>query len=129
MKPRPLRKGRPPFRDHRLSSDSSRPASPITRQLVGSTVPEIYFAREIGACYAAAYLVVDHANGAGLQVERPRFIHDDKVDGTWKTENEAYIEGCKRFGPNPFLVMLIESPEPPTPVFQEITRCPSSSGH
>lgn len=35
-----------------------------------SPVPEVYFAREIGACYAAAYLVVDHANGVAEGFDR-----------------------------------------------------------
>ena len=39
-----------------------------------STVPEVYFAREIGACYAAAFLVVDHANGVGPGFDRELMI-------------------------------------------------------
>jgi 5'-methylthioadenosine phosphorylase len=39
-----------------------------------STVPEVYFAREIGACYAAAFLVVDHANGVGPGFDRDLMV-------------------------------------------------------
>jgi 5'-methylthioadenosine phosphorylase len=39
-----------------------------------STVPEVYFAREIGACYATAFLVVDHANGIGPGFDRELMI-------------------------------------------------------
>jgi 5'-methylthioadenosine phosphorylase len=39
-----------------------------------STVPEVYFAREIGACYAPAFLVVDHANGIGPGFDREVMI-------------------------------------------------------
>jgi 5'-methylthioadenosine phosphorylase len=39
-----------------------------------STEPEVYFAREIGACYAAAFLVVDHANGIGPGFDRDLMI-------------------------------------------------------
>lgn len=39
-----------------------------------STIPEIHFAREIGACYAAAYLVVDHANGVADDFDREAML-------------------------------------------------------
>lgn len=39
-----------------------------------STVPEVYYAREIGACYAAAFLVVDHANGVAADFDRATMI-------------------------------------------------------
>ena len=39
-----------------------------------STVPEVYFAREVGACYAAAFLVVDHANGVAGGFDRAVMI-------------------------------------------------------
>lgn len=39
-----------------------------------STVPEVYFSREIGACYAAAFLVVDHANGVAHGFDRETMI-------------------------------------------------------
>lgn len=35
-----------------------------------SPVPEVHFAREIGACYAAAYLVVNHAPGVASGFDR-----------------------------------------------------------
>ncbi len=38
--------------------------------VANSTVPEIDYAREIGACYAAAYLIVDHANGVATGFDR-----------------------------------------------------------
>jgi hypothetical protein len=47
-------------------------------------------------------------------------IHGETVDSAWKTEDEAYTAGCQRFGVKPFLVMLVEDPEPPIPVFQDI---------
>ncbi len=43
-------------------------------------------------------------------------IHGDVIDSTWKTEDEAYTVGCDRFGLEPFLVMLIEENEKPTPL-------------
>jgi hypothetical protein len=73
----------------------------------------------------------EHALPGLLRTQRGQYalIHQDQVDSTWKTEDEAYTEGCKRFGADPFLVMLIESPEPPVPIFQEVSQCPSSPGH
>jgi hypothetical protein len=47
-------------------------------------------------------------------------IHEDAVNSTWKTEDEAYAAGCERFGVKPFLVMLIAEHEPPLRVFQDV---------
>jgi len=67
-----------------------------------------------------------------LQTVRGQYalIHEETVDSTWQTEDKAYIQGCKRFGVEPFLVMLIESTESPVSVLQAVNRVsPSSPAH
>ncbi len=48
-------------------------------------------------------------------------IHgDDAMAGPYKTEDEAYEAGCKQYGVEPFLVMLVEEPEKPIPMHQDV---------
>src|SRR5262249_4192612 len=48
-------------------------------------------------------------------------LHGDDTAGPFGTENEAYEAGCARYGPEPFLVMLVDEEERPTPMLQNIT--------
>jgi len=64
-----------------------------------STVPEVYFAREIGACYAAAFLVVDHANGVAAGFDRDvmiRAYHEGAVPVA-----TVMLEALRRAGSRP----------------------------
>jgi hypothetical protein len=39
-------------------------------------------------------------------------IHGEQIDSFWRTEDEAYLAGCDRFGVEPFLVMPVKVEEP-----------------
>ena len=39
-------------------------------------------------------------------------IHGEELIGTYNTEEEAYKEGVRRFGANPFLIQQIQEQEP-----------------
>jgi hypothetical protein len=52
-------------------------------------------------------------------------IHVDQVDSFWKTEDDAYLAGCDRFGVEPFLVMPVQMDEKPLVLFHHVVpRCP-----
>ena len=48
------------------------------------------------------------------------FHGEDAAAGPYETEDEAYEAGCKKYGIDPFLVMLVEEHEKPIPLLQDI---------
>jgi hypothetical protein len=58
-----------------------------------------------------------------LRTMRGQFvlIHaNDAAAGPFGTEEEAYSAGCKKYGGDPFLVMLVDENEPPVPMSQDV---------
>jgi hypothetical protein len=58
-----------------------------------------------------------------LRTMRGQFvlIHgDDAIAGPYRTEDEAYEQGCAKYGTGAFLVMLVEEHEEPIPMLQDI---------
>jgi hypothetical protein len=47
-------------------------------------------------------------------------VYEDTIAGFFKTDNEAYEEGCRRFGLVAFLVKCVESPEKVIRSFHEV---------
>jgi len=64
----------------------------------------------------------DHELPQLLRTMRGQFVllHQDETAGPYRTEDEAYEAGCVKYGLDPFLVMLVEEHERPTPVLQNI---------
>jgi hypothetical protein len=57
-----------------------------------------------------------------LQTMRGHFVlmRGDETAGPYKTEDEAYVAGCTKYGTEPFLVMLVETHEKPIPMLQDL---------
>lgn len=49
-------------------------------------------------------------------------VYGEKVDSVWKTEDDAYVAGCERFGIEPFLIKKIQANEPPIALPFEVYR-------
>jgi hypothetical protein len=58
-----------------------------------------------------------------LQTMRGLFvlIHGDEITGPYKSEDDAYVAGCEKYGVEPFLVMLAEENEKPIPLLQDVS--------
>jgi hypothetical protein len=48
-------------------------------------------------------------------------IHGEETSGPYKSEDDAYVAGCEKYGVEPFLVMLVEENERPIPLLQDVS--------
>ncbi len=63
-----------------------------------------------------------------LRTMRGQFvlIHGEEMTGPYRSEDDAYVAGCEKYGVEPLLVMLVEENERPIPLLQDV---PPYHGH